>query len=400
MLPFEQIDPDAPVADLVVIGGGCAGLSLGVRLAEDPGSLRRIIILENRSAYSNDRTWCFWRRGPHRFDTLVSASWSKLAVRGPQGDAFVNCEAYPYQMLAASAFYDYACALIETSSSVRLHLSTKVLTQPIKIGAAWRIETSRGQINAKHVIDTRPSRNPQQDGETLWQSFLGQEVICNRPVFDPTQVELMDFAKDPQERLTFTYILPLSSTRALIENTVFDVAPHGLASLSHRQTGEIKRLCGDALVRIERTESGILPMTVGTHRSIREPGYWCVGLQHGAARPATGYAFQRIQRWADECSASIRLGTGPEGHALDPILTRAMDRLFLKVLRSNPEQGPELFLRLFQRTASDRLIRFLCDEANPVDRLAVAAALPTFLFLKEAWSSIATRASKLRENVA
>jgi lycopene beta-cyclase len=398
MLPCSRADDERPAADLVIIGGGCAGLSLGLRLAEDAGPLRQVVILEDRSAYSNDRTWCFWRPEAHRFDTLVSRSWSKLAVRTTQGEALMICSAHPYQMLPAGAFYDYARARIEASVSVRLQLTTKVLGSPVKIGCGWRIDTTQGQIAATHVIDTRPSRCPRPDREALWQSFLGQEVTCSRPVFDPTRVELMDFAEDSQDRVTFTYVLPITPTRALIENTVFDSAPQSVARLSQRQAREVKRLCGDALLRIERTESGVLPMSFRACETVAGPGYWRVGLQHGAARPATGYAFQRIQRWADACSASIRLGAGPCGHAPDPVLTRAMDRLFLRVLRSHPKRGPELFLRLFQGTPPVRLIRFLCDEASSLDRLAVAAALPTSLFLKEVWS-LAPGALMLRENV-
>lgn len=399
MLPPSCNDGAVPAADLVIIGGGCAGLSLGLRLAEDPGKLRRVVILEGRSAYANDRTWCFWRPGAHRFDALVSRSWSKLAVRAAQGEAFIACTEHPYQMLPSGAFYAYACARIENSASASLQLATKVLSPPVKHAFGWRIDTSRGPLAATHVIDTRPIFSPRQDGGTMWQSFLGHEVTCSRPVFDPTRVELMDFAKDPQKPLTFTYVLPLTPTRALIENTVFDPVPQSVASLSPRQEREIKRLCGDALVRIDRTETGVLPMNVGARETVAEPGYWRVGLHHGAARPSTGYAFQRIQRWADACSASIRRGAGPLGHAPDPILTRIMDRLFLKVLRSHPERGPDLFLRLFQETSPDRLIRFLCDQANPIDRLAVAAALPQSLFLKEVWS-LAARTAMLRDNVA
>ena len=64
-----------------------------------------------------------------------------------------------------------------------------------------------------------------------------------------------------------------------------------------------------------------------------------------------------------------------------------MDRLFLDVLRSHPERGPELFTRLFSRTATPRIVRFLSDRATLIDRVAVAAALPTGLFLRQLLST-------------
>ena len=43
----------------------------------------------------------------------------------------------------------------------------------------------------------------------------------------------------------------------------------------------------------------------------------------------------------------------------------------------------ELFTRLFARTATPRIVRFLSDRASFIDRVAVAASLPTGLFLRQ-----------------
>ena len=94
--------------DLVVLGGGCAGLSLAERLAEQSGPCRRVAVLEPRSRYSNDRSWCFWRLGPHRHDALVRHRWSQIGVRSPSKTVRMDCAETPYQLLEASAFYDQA----------------------------------------------------------------------------------------------------------------------------------------------------------------------------------------------------------------------------------------------------------------------------------------------------
>ena len=67
------------------------------------------------------------------------------------------------------------------------------------------------------------------------------------------------------------------------------------------------------------------------------------------------------------------------GHAPDPLLTRLIDRLFVDVLLSHPERGPELVTRLFGRVDTSRVVRFLSGRATPMDRVAVAASLPTGL---------------------
>ena len=369
--------------DLVVLGGGCAGLSLALRLAEQPGRCRQVMVIESRSAYTNDRSWCFWHLGPHRYETLVRRSWSRVAVRSSSQTVQVACAHTPYQMLEAGAFYDHAYRAIAASDGVRLQMGVSVLGPPRPVPGGWRVETSAGGLTAAQVIDTRPPRAPRHGDSALWQSFLGQEVICERPVFDPSRVELMDFAHDSPEAVAFTYVLPLSPDRALVETTLFDPQPRGPADLARRQQQAVLRLCGDAPSFVVRTEAGILPMGMTRPAKPLGPGHVRAGLMSGAARPATGYAFQRIQRWADGCGDALRRGEAASGHTPDPLLTRLMDRLFLDVLRTHPKRGPELFTRLFARTATPRMVRFLSDRATFIDRVAVAASLPTGLFLRQ-----------------
>ncbi|HBM51941.1 MAG TPA: lycopene cyclase, partial [Deltaproteobacteria bacterium] len=54
------------VWDAIVLGAGCAGLTLVNELiARGEGQLR-ILLLEERNEYTNDRTWCFWNTLNHR----------------------------------------------------------------------------------------------------------------------------------------------------------------------------------------------------------------------------------------------------------------------------------------------------------------------------------------------
>ena len=379
--------------DLVVLGGGCAGLSLALRLAERPGACRRVAVLESREAYRHDRSWCFWRLGPHRFEPLVKRTWSQVSLRSATQAVQVDCAGTPYQLLESDTFYNHAQRAFAASTVARLQMGVTVLGPPQPVPGGWRIATSGGDLTAKHVIDTRPPGPPKEGSALLWQSFLGEELVCDHAVFDPGRVELMDFADDSPGAVAFTYVLPLANNHALVETTLFDPQPHGPADLARRQQMAVQRLCGAAASYVARTESGILPMglvpTGSTHQQMPPGhGHCRVGLMSGAARPASGYAFQRIQRWADDCSASLRKGCDPVGHSPDPLLTRLMDRLFLDVLRSHPERGPELFTSLFAQVPTPRIVRFLSDRASVMDRIAVAASLPTGLFLGQAMHSV------------
>jgi lycopene beta-cyclase len=366
--------------DLIILGGGCAGLSLGMRLAENPGACRRVMVLESRARYVNDRTWCFWRLTPHRFDALIRYRWSKMAVKSPPRSVIVDCAKTPYQMLAADDFYAEACRLISTHGSVSLALDTPFRGEPERVGRYWQLDTPKGRITANAVIDTRPPATAVDDA-LLWQSFVGQEVSCGAAPFDASTVQLMDFAAASEDEVRFTYLLPMTPERALVETTVFSARQHGPAALEARQRQALQQHCGAAPYQVHRTESGLLPMGWRTPRAAPQGSLVHAGILRGGARPARGYAFERIQRWASATAHALRHGGAPATHRRDPLMTRTMDRLLLQVLRARPDLGPSLFMDLFSRADPARVIRFLSDKGTLADHLAMIAALPARPFL-------------------
>jgi lycopene beta-cyclase len=369
--------------DVLILGGGCAGLSVGVRLAERSINA---VIMESRSAYGNDRTWCFWRHREHRWEHLVSHTWSRMTLSSAKRNATVNCLSTPYQMIEADAFYVEAQRIINASMSVKLNLSERVSDSPKWIDNRWHVRTTSQHISARYLIDTRPTESPQLGGALLWQSFLGEVVVCERPIFDADTVGLMHFVETVASRETdgilFTYVLPFSPQRALIESTVFGTHPLSADALTAHQARAVAQWCAGNTYQIERTENGILPMGIHAAIPVSTPNYIRAGLMSGGARASTGYAFQRIQRWADQCAESLSAGRGAIGHAPDSAIQRGMDRLFLRVIRDYPDVAPDMFVRLFSESNATRTIRFLSDEATLADRAATITALPPAPFLR------------------
>ena len=66
------------------------------------------------------------------------------------------------------------------------------------------------------------------------------------------------------------------------------------------------RRTGGASWSVQRAEHGALPM--GLASPLPAVPWTRAGLFHGGARPSTGYAFQRIQAWAEACAGALRSG--------------------------------------------------------------------------------------------
>ncbi len=367
--------------DVAIIGGGCAGLSLAYRLV---GSRARVVVIEPRGHYTDDRTWSFWRTSADAFEDCVRARWNHWSVTFRGREASRMSSKLLYQTVSAQAFYDKAQRTLDHSSNVELALGTSVLgdPEPAPNGAGLSVDTSAGALTSACVIDTRPDVGAHGFG----QHFIGLEVQVDGAVFDPSKVELMHFAEPRSERTNFTYVLPFAPDRALVEITSF--APHRppKAELETSLAHAIEERSAGRAWQAVRSEKGFIPMQVaGAHRVGRSsnPRLIKAGIVAGAARPSTGYAFQRIQVTADQHAAAIRAGRLPQTVQLDSPFTRWMDGLFLRVLQRWPERAPELFLQLFRHAPADRLERFLAGSTAAKDRIAVIAALPPSPFLRE-----------------
>lgn len=369
--------------DILILGGGCAGLSLAMRLAAHGADCPRVALVESRAHYANDRTWCFWDDGSADLRDLVQQRWSTVAVAHGGRRITVGCPASPYAMIPAGAFYAHATEQLASNPRVSLTLNEPVVAEPRKVGGLWRVKTPGGERAAKRLIDTRPQRAPGRGVIGLWQSFLGHEIECAEDCFDPGTARLMEFPLAAGGRISFLYLLPFSPRRALVEVTVFDPAPLRPDDLAEELGNLVAKEIGGAKHEVLRTEHGVLPMGQAVARSGLEDGRVKVGLTAGGARPASGFAFQRIQKWAAACAPALIAGRAPITHAPDPWITRAMDALFLRVLRAHPEEAPRHFVALFALRDPGRLIRFMSDGATLVDYGAIIVALPPGLFLRE-----------------
>lgn len=370
-------------SDILILGGGCAGLSLALRLAADGENCPSTVILESRPHYFNDRTWCFWDDGSAHLRELVQHRWPMVTLAHGGRRVSVDCHTIPYAMIPAENFYTHATAALADTARVTLAMNEPIIGEPRKEGGLWRVETSCGSRFAKRLIDTRPQRVPEREAAVLWQSFCGHEIECDADRFDPGVARLMDFSPGKNGRITFLYLLPFSPRRALVEVTVLAPDPFGPEDLAEELAAFIQRQVGGSSHEVLRSEHGVLPMGLAAFDRDADLSRARAGVAAGGARAASGFAFQRIQCWANACAAELIAGRPPLSHPPEPWITRAMDALFLRVLRARPERAPELFLALFALRDPRRIIRFMSDHAAMADYAAIILALPPWLFLRE-----------------
>ena len=173
----------------------------------------------------------------------------------------------------------------------------------------------------------------------------------------------------------------------MIEATCLDqpgLAPFDLEQELLRWIGE---KCGEDAYEVLFTEHGSLPMTV--RNNVPDPAHngYSLGIRGGRIKPSSGYAFLRIQRQSRQLAQALVQGA-PLPQRSEPRSYRWLDTVFLEALSQHPESVPEYFLKLFERTPPDVLVRFLSECGSVPESLRTALALPSLPFLRAALASI------------
>ena len=92
--------------DYIIVGGGCAGLSLAYELEiNEKLKNKTLAIIEPRAEYKKDKTWSFWKVAAHNFDDCVKKNWEDFSINVPSKTKHLKCNNYPYQSIDSGLFY-------------------------------------------------------------------------------------------------------------------------------------------------------------------------------------------------------------------------------------------------------------------------------------------------------
>jgi lycopene beta-cyclase len=332
--------------------------------------------------YENDKTWCFWDVGNPDFKSIVQHSWNKFEVVNKGNIHSYSCDKNQYLMLPSDVFYKNVFAKIELNPNIELLTGEKIQGEPVKINNIWHIQTSNLNYTTNLIVDTRPLQNPANDDAVIWQSFLGYEIQVDTNQFSPDKFVLMDFDDSFKNGIAFIYFLPTSENRALIEYTVFSERLISKTELLPMLEKSLYKYTKHNPHIVLRVEHGILPMGNKVLQQHIDETYVFAGLFSGAARPSSGYAFQRIQTWAKNCAASIVDNAKLHHFQKDAWLQSLMDHLFLNVIKNNYQISASIFNDLFKNCDTETVIKFMSDQASAADNFKIIKSLPPLPFIK------------------
>jgi len=345
----------------IIIGGGCAGLSLAYELdIHKKLDSKTLAIIEPRLEYKKDKTWSFWKVSHHNFEDCIKKSWQNFSINIPHKTKYLECSEYPYQSIDSGMFYEKIINKLKKNKNISFFKDIKEV----------KLENSF-VFNSVPVLETNE--------DSLWQHFCGVEIETKNNFFDDEIINLMDFDCKQRDGVHFFYTLPYDKNKALVETTwLSKMKDNSQKDYDFQIKNYIEKNLNLKDYKITYKEVGVIPLFYPSNsNSLNKIN---IGTAGGMTRLSTGYTFLNIQEHSEHIRKNIENITTAKPFEISKKY-RFLDKIFLKVLEKNPEKMPNIFFKMFN-TSSNTVIKFLSNKSNFLEDLSIIIKMPKWIFIK------------------
>ena len=347
--------------DYIIIGAGCAGLSLAYELEiNEKLKDKTLAIVEPRLEYKRDKTWSFWKVVPHNFDDCVKKSWQNFSINIPGKTNYLECKEYPYQSIDSGIFYEKINNRLKENKNIYFYKDIK-------------------EINTKNSFTFNSVPNIKKNHLNLWQHFCGVEIKTKTNYFDDEIFNLMDFDCEQRDSVHFFYTLPYSKNKALVETTwLSKINDNSQKDYDKQIKNYIDKHLKIKDYEITYREECSIPLFYPFYE--KEKNRINIGTAGGMTRLSTGYTFLNIQ----EHSRFIRKNIENIHHTKKFEINKKyqfLDEIFLRVLKKHPKKMSEIFFKMFQ-SSPKTIIKFLSNKSNFLEDLTIILKMPKWIFIK------------------
>ncbi len=363
--------------DLAIVGGGLAGGLIALALKHHRPELD-VRVIEGDARLGGNHVWSFFDTdiSPEDWaivEPLIGWRWQDYDIIFPAHsrtleatynsidsehfDAFVRQKLTPDQIIKARAV---------SVTATRITLDDQ------------RVIEAKGVIDASGVGDF-------SHFSAGWQKFVGHLLVLDRP-HGLTRPIVMDASVEQVDGYRFVYCLPFSETEVFVEDTYYsDTSDLDFAAVSARVT-EYAKAKGWHPAKVERVESGVLPVTMGGDFA----AYWAstgedvakAGMRSGLFHPTTGYSLPDAVRLASRIAHAPDLsGAALQKLTHDYAQAQWRDRGYYRMLdkmlfhAADPDQRYRVLER-FYRLAPNLIRRFYAGQSTWGDKLRILSGKP------------------------
>lgn len=347
---------------------------------------KTILLTDENPKNANDRTWCFWDNSS-LFDEIVSKKWDVALFADATFQKDLALKPYQYKMVRGLDFYQLVFDLISKQNNI--HFANQKVIDFEELGNHCIVKTETQNYTCNKIFNSIYNPNlvkSQSKYPLLQQHFIGWFIKSTTAVFDKNKASFMDFSVEQRGNTRFMYVLPTSSTEALLEYTLFSKDLLSKEEYENEIQKYIQKL-GITDYEIVDKEQGNIPMTSYKFWKHNTKNIINIGSVGGWTKASTGYTFKNTTK---KSKALIKFLSKENDfrkfHKIDKFWF--YDLLFLDVLYRRNDLGSKVFASLFKKGNPTLIFKFLDEETSFWEDLQVIWKCPKGLFIRALISRI------------
>ena len=368
--------------DYIFTGAGLSALMTVYKMVQS-GKFKNIniLLLDENTKKTNDRTWCFWKTNDSVWEKSISKKWDSALFANENFRRDLDLQPYHYNMLKGLDFYNQVFDLLSKQENITF-LPHKVL-EIEESETIILVQTESESFSCSKLFNSiynKHKAESQAKYPVLQQHFIGWFIKSEQPVFNSEQATFMDFSVEQKGNTRFMYVLPTSKTEALLEYTLFSHQHLKKEEYENEIQKYIEKL-GITTYEIVEKEQGSIPMTCYPFWKANTKNVINIGTSGGWTKASTGYTFKNSDKKSSELVAFLQRETDfTKFHKRTKFWF--YDLLLLDILDRKNELGSRIFSSMFKKGNPSLIFKFLDEETSFIEDIQVILKCPKMLFIK------------------
>jgi lycopene beta-cyclase len=366
----------------IFTGSGLAALMTVYKMAvSGKFSDKSILLIDPDTKKTNDRTWCFWKKGKGIWDEVVYRNWNTAVFANEHFKRDLDFDGYEYKMIRGLDFYNRVFA--ELANHPNITFTNAEVIDFADTGTHALVKTNSEIFTCNKLFNSiyNPALPASQNKyPVLQQHFIGWHVRTEEAIFDTGKPTFMDFSIPQKGNTRFMYVLPFSGNEAIVEYTLFS---NGLLAKEEYEHA-IKDYLGDKGAggyEVIDTEKGSIPMTSYPFWKTNTKNILNIGSAGGWTKASTGYTFRNADKKSDALINFLSTqGDFKKFHKKNRFWF--YDLLLLDILDKTNYKGSAIFSAMFKDGRAAPVFKFLDEETTFAEDIAVILKCPKKLFIK------------------
>lgn len=343
---------------------------------------KSILLLDQDSKKTNDRTWCFWAKEETLWNSVISKKWDSALFANENFSRDLDLKPYQYNQIRGLDFYNFV--FDELSKHQNITFLNEKVTDINELETHVFVGTEENRYTCDYLFNsiyTKAFALSQTKYPVLQQHFVGWFVKTEEEIFNPEQATFMDFSIEQRGNTRFMYVLPISKTEALIEYTLFSENLLRKEEYENEIQIYLRNLGADQYTIIEK-EQGSIPMTCFPFWKKNTNRVLNIGTAGGWTKASTGYTFKNSDKKSSELAGFLQNENLKMSAFHKKNRFWFYDLLLLDILYRHNELGSAVFSSMFKKGNPALIFKFLDEETSLIEDLKVILKCPKLPFLK------------------